>query len=330
MKCSCLMRRIMLLMAAALLLAGLPGSARADILYATSISNGTIVQVDTTLPYGSNITQTYSVGGEPDSLIFDSTGSNILWTNLGAGTVNSLNIGSKISSVLVPQTSTGSSFIQDLALSPGGASALVTLTDVGSAIKFGLPGGAVNGAFSMATGFSGPRGIVYDNLGNVFMVETSTGKIYQLDPTTGAVMKSISLGGALNIDGMTFDPVTGELWVANYAGLIEVPTSLSGFTNFTPTGASISYIDGIESDGKGNLYLADSGDGNILKYNIGTNVATIAALVPGLDDLAPVVGLGAPSSTPEPATITLFSFGIAGLMGYCWRRRRQQEGLQPS
>ena len=49
--------------------------------------------------------------------------------------------------------------------------------------------------------------------------------------------------------------------------------------------------DGLESDGKGNIFVA-AADTNVWQYNIATDTAIMKNAVPGLDDLAPVVYLG--------------------------------------
>jgi hypothetical protein len=94
---------------------------------------------------------------------------------------------------------------------------------------------------------------------------------------------------------MTFDPVTGALWVSanSNAGLIEIPTDLSGFTSFA--GGQIPNPDGLASDGDGNIIVASAstGTGYIYQYNIATGSVTRRNSVEGLDDIAPLTGLGA-------------------------------------
>jgi hypothetical protein len=93
---------------------------------------------------------------------------------------------------------------------------------------------------------------------------------------------------------MTFDPLYGDLWVsARIANsIVRIPTNLSTSTllaiNLIPT------PDGIESDGRGNIFAASYGvDGAIYEYNIATNmVNSMTWPVTGLDDLAPAVYLG--------------------------------------
>jgi hypothetical protein len=191
-----------------------------------------------------------------------------------------------------------SNFVQDLALEPGGTSVLVSTTDNGQIFRIDLGTNAVSLVSSPGAGL---RGITYDNAGNLFAVVTGN-VVEQIDPTTGAVLNSLAVGGGT--DGITFDPFTGNLFVAQGSNILELPTSLASTTSFTC--GVCSFIDGLESDGNGNIDLADSSAGNIAQYNITGNTFAVVAGTPGIDDLAPVTGLGAPHpSVPEPTSLLL-------------------------
>ncbi len=54
-------------------------------------------------------------------------------------------------------------------------------------------------------------------------------------------------------------------------------------------------------------------------------LTALTGVLPGLDDLAPLVGQGAP--TPEPSTLSLAATGFLACLGYvCLRRRTRKRG----
>jgi hypothetical protein len=172
---------------------------------------------------------------------------------------------------------------------------------------------------SKATGWS-VDGLAYDAQGELFAIANHS-NVVQLDPCTGAVLKTLVLEPHYKIDGgdgMVYDPYTGQLWIShdgsdNANGLIEVPTDLSSFSLFQS--GNIPVPDGIVSDGKGNLYIG-AGLQRLVAYNIPTDTLahpmSESFLVPGLDSLELIPGT--PTSTgllvsPNPAvagqTVTL-------------------------
>ena len=202
--------------------------------------------------------------------------------------------------------------VQDLALEPGGNSVLVSTTDVGKLFRVNLTTNAVSLVANLRSGL---RGITYDNASNLFAVIIGS-KIVQVDPTTGAILNTPVIGGSL--DGLAFDSTTGDLFAGGAQMLDEISTSLA--LKHTLTCAICGFIDGVEADGNGNVDLADASAGKIVQFTeAGSTFATIAT-TPGIDDLAPVAGLGAPPGVPEPGSIILMGT-IASLLSFKLKKK---------
>src|SRR5262249_11167904 len=140
--------------------------------------------------------------------------------------------------------------------------------------------------------------IAYDNKGNLFVASWSDDTLVQVGPQTGAVLQTIPLHSNGHPDGVTFDPVTGAFWVADESGgLVEVSNYLTApqvheFVSSLPLAGQI--FDGVESDGLGNIYIAEyngTNPGRTDQYNIASNTFKALTSV-SIDDVAPVVGLG--------------------------------------
>jgi DNA-binding beta-propeller fold protein YncE len=152
------------------------------------------------------------------------------------------------------------------------------------------------------------RGLAFDGNGNLFaMLNGTTNYIVKLDPVTGAVVGSL-VTPAYG-DGLTFDPFSGELWSAGGSGLLfAIKTDLSSLQQFS--GPCFRW-DGVVADGKGNIDIAGAGCNNMYQFNIASSTFTKLADTPGIDDLAPLVGLGAPPAVPEPSTLFLIVSGLS-------------------
>jgi DNA-binding beta-propeller fold protein YncE len=298
--------------AALALLLGGAAQARAEMLYATSQlgSQIGIWKVDTAANTSSLLFRTQQV---PDSLIFTTDG-NILYSALDVGQVRLFNTTTHVDRLVA----SGLGVPLDLALDPGGKSVLVSNID-GSISRINLTTLAVG-----TRNFPGnnPEGITYDNQGRLFAnlgTRAAGGSILaQLNPSDASILKEKT--GLSGLDGLTFDSFTGKLYATDELNdRIDVidPNTLA------VTVLSNSHIpvpDGIESDGRGNLYIA-AFNANVYTYDLTTGTLTKGPSVPGLDDLAPLAGLGAPP-VPEPASLTLLSIGgIALVMG--WRLHRR-------
>lgn len=161
-----------------------------------------------------------------------------------------------------------------------------------------------------------PDGIAYDGSGNLFVV-VGRNSVARVDPTTGAILQSITLRtatGAMtgNADGLSFDSTTGMLYASNddasgHGGYWIVPTDLS-----TQTLIDLQAdIDGLAADGN-TLYLIHRGVGG-LQVSLASNTITLVSPgIGGADDIAPLSGLGS-NPVSEPATLALLAAAFAGI-----------------
>jgi hypothetical protein len=99
-----------------------------------------------------------------------------------------------------------------------------------------------------------------------------------------------------------------------------VNESLTTQKNF---GSGLGTLDGIESDGQGNIFVASYSVG-IYQFDIASGTFGNFISVPGIDDIAPLVGLGGPQqeAVPEPSSLALLGLGTADLAAWRWRRRK--------
>jgi DNA-binding beta-propeller fold protein YncE len=302
-----------------LALVSLPASMNADILVVSSLA-GYIEQVDTST---NTITQLLNTNGVAvDSLIF-APGDDIVFSEPNVHRIGIFN-------TVTQDVQYVYGFVEphDLALDPSGTSVLVSddgdqyIKRLDLTSQYPVPvilGGWMNDI----------DGITYDNAGRLFVVQSWNGRVMQIDPNDGHVIKSLQCttcrtgGSGPELDGITFDPVTGDLWVSGiwWNGIWEFDTTLTTSTlhaqNRTP------FPDGIEADGAGNIFVASRGQDRIYEYNIASGTTTALTAVNRIDDLAPLTGLGSqggpnPSTAvPEPgslaslATVFVFLSGLA-------------------
>jgi hypothetical protein len=279
------------MLATLILLIAFGARAYAETLFVTSLSGQQVLTADTVT---NAVTPVFNTVGQPDSLIFDGTGSNIIYTNLGTGQVREFNRSAKTDTVLA----SGFADPADLALEPGGATTLVSNFGGGTISRVNL---ATHAVTTLGNYGGNPQGLAYDALGNLFAVlgtrsGGATSFVARLDPITGAILGQTV--GEVELDGMTYDPFTGLLYSPslNGNGIFAInPSTLAVTLLNNSTGVA---FDGITTDSNGNLFIANSGS-RIYQYNLISDVLTPETTVSGLDDLAPASGLGAP--VPAPA-----------------------------
>lgn len=295
--------------AVAALTIGTARLARADqIVYWTNYGSQELMKTDVTTSTTTVLESTPASAGYPDSLIFDTAGNIIYSDDTGtAGEVRSFNPNTTSDALIKGGLS---SETVDLALDPGGTTVLVSDSSNNAVKRVTLAGGATTTLASIAT----PSGIAYDTAnGNLFVVTFDGAKsaIVQINPTTGLVIKTSAYTSGI-MDGLTYDPGSNLLYAA-FGGCIQ--TFNPGTLALGPCVGSFNFIDGLESDGAGDILVADYGAQKVGNYNIGTGVSSYLFSAPTLDDIAPVAGLGAPPpQVSEPGSFTLFSTGLLAMV----------------
>ena len=300
-------------------------AARATTLYATSYENSSLWQVDTVALTATPIWSTAGAGQQPDSLCFDTSGNILYSAHYPGGGVRSVNLGASTDTNLA----TWAGHTTDIALEPSLTTVLASDYIDPNLRRVSLSGGAS----ILTTGhyFSGLayyNGRLFANAGNTY--QHGGDRIVEINPVTGAILANQtpsnvvgSPSGIGDLDAMTYDPFTGHLWSTDEASssLVEAdPNNLATGWVVHPLPASLFtgfgvLPDGICGNGLGKLWYAARGDFYVYEYDIATNTSTPIVNIYGLDDLAPVTGLG---SMPEPTAISLIGLAVP-LLG---RRRR--------
>lgn len=299
------MRILRLMKASAMALGGvliflaIPRAAHAsDIAY---ISGGTTISAWNTGTNRVSLVTGSADGGRIDSLIFDTSG-NIIYSIFSTSRIGKYNLSTQSNTILASGGNLNG--VLDMALDPGGATFLVSNFGNGTIDRVNVTTGA------KATLYNGgltPDGLAYDNAGHLFAV-LRMAEIAELDPVTGAVIKTISTPN--QPDGMTFDAVTGKLYVAsNGGGFYTIDPGLTSATFTSLSGSPV--FDGVASNGSVLYIVERSGHGVLYDLNTG-QITETSPFINEADDIAPVAGLGSP--IPEPASIALLTIGLLVLV----------------
>lgn len=271
----------------------------ANVFYVTERSNEGIAKVTYNVSDGTHQTTPNFVSGlpysGPDSIIFDHQGRMVI-SNTDVGAIALVDpasgavITSQVNSSRIP-------VVADLALDPAADSVVAVGYNTANIDRVDLATGTTHSINPNSIGYLG--GVAFNGSGSRLFVSSHSGKIYEIDPQTGATVRSVNVPGAP--DGMTYDPSTAHLFASGCGGICELYTG-------TDSQPALSLLrvhsaidgDGIAADGQGHLFVI--GGGGLSRLDLATDSVTrIASDIPSPDDVAPVVGAGAPVVNQPPA-----------------------------
>ena len=245
----------------------------------------------------STLSTLYTIGVgklfDPDDLTVNSLGQ-LIYTLPNQGTVNLYDPTTGTNTILA----SGIPGARDLAIEPGGQTLLIAkYVTPPEILRYNFVTQTTTILVPKAAKLGTCDGIAYDPYGNLYAVANHN-TIVQIDPVTGAILATLVLephNGVNGGDGLTYDSYTNSLWATHDGkvmgtGLIQIPVSPSGFTAagfaFYPLAAG--NVDGIKSDGQGNLYIGAIH--TAIEYNIPTHTIVKNIVVRGADGVALVPG----------------------------------------
>lgn len=255
----------------------------------------------------------------PDSVVFAPNG-NLLISNTDQRTIAEVNpttgmvVRSQVNSIDIYN-------VADLALQPGTNVVYAISWSTNTLARVDLTTGVTT---FISSGLTNLGGLTFNADGTRLFVSSHNGQIGEIDPVTGVLLRSVSIGGSP--DGMAFDPSSGKVFATGCpSGVcqVNIGTTLSP-TLGVETQLTAVNGDGIAADGNGHL-LVVNGFNNLWNLDIKTNTAVLEATgISSADDVAPIIGAGAPpvGATPELDSLLLFGSGLVGAAGY-WKVRRR-------
>ena len=221
-----------------------------------------------------------NTGARPDGVILGPY-QQIIYALAGAGEVHSFNPYTKIDTTLA----TGLSSPVNIVLEPGCKSILVS--DIGVNKIFRI----VLSSHALTTFYNGPdkmEGLVYTAAAQLFASDDQLNAVVELSNTGTIIAQTSSNSPLTTPDGLTYDAHTNALYATSNTGqlIYQVSTDLTTVTTISFPVAPI--LEGIVSDGGGNLYVVgvNGTTSTIFKYTILTAKQTTLNTVPGLDDIA--------------------------------------------
>src|SRR5665213_2931241 len=161
---------------------------------------------------------------------------------------------------------------------------------------------------TFASGLGDPRGLAFDNAGNLYVSDTLSNDIVKITPTAVETTFATGLNSPI---GLAFD-ITGNLYVSNWDTANNNANSIIKITPAGTEGVFATGLDGPEVlafDSAGNLYAANYFNNTVSEISPTGTVSTFAT------------GLSTPRFlvvAPEPSCLALLSMFGVGLLA---RRR---------
>ena len=204
---------------------------------------------------------------------------------------------------------------------------------ISTVVGSGAAGFSGDGAQATAAQLSGPREIIMDPLGNLYIADYGNNRIRKV--TTSGIISTIVGTGTASFSGdggqatsaTIYGPMalaldlTGNLYIAEYGnnrvrkvntlGVISTVAG-NGNPNYTgdggqATSAEINQPWGLTVDAIGNLYISDYGNNRIRKVNTAGIISTIVGTNTGT-----YAGDGGPATAADIASPTGIIFDAAG------------------
>jgi PEP-CTERM motif len=178
-----------------------------------------------------------------------------------------------------------------------------------------------NGASTNFVGLSFANGLLYGTR------NIATEAVYSINPMTLAATQLFVYPAAFDFGGLEHDAATGILYGlsdANTPGLYEINLAAQTTTFRAPYPAGETDIDGLAVFNGRAYYVTDgpnSAQANFYVYDIssGTQVGTLPSPFTGSGTFSAATFI----SIPEPSSLLLAMFGVAGFAGAGWRKARR-------
>ncbi len=196
-----------------------------------------------------------------------------------ADTGNSQVVKFGVGGALPTTVGAGLSFPSGVAVDAAGN---VYIADTGNSrvVRVPVGGGAQT---TVGSGFSYPSGVAVDPGGNIIVADTNHNRVMLVQAPPSVSAPTLIMGGLSYPETAVYDPPTGGYLIAD-SGNNRV-LSVNG-NQVSVVGSSFNYPSGVAVDNIGNIYVADSGNGQVVEvpwsggtqYAIGSGFGTPAAL----------------------------------------------------